>query len=65
MEQGEAKVTFKEFSAVYMTVCELDCDYVTLGFVEELDWDADGAHGLTMMLKVWTAESGTEEGKRR
>jgi hypothetical protein len=49
-----------------MTVCELDCDYVTLGFMEELDWDADGTHGLTMtVLKVWTAESGTEEGKER
>jgi hypothetical protein len=49
-----------------MTVCELDCDHVTLGFMEELDWDADGTHGLTMtVLKVWTAESGTEEGKRR
>jgi hypothetical protein len=29
-----------------MTVCEFDCDYMTLGFMEEFDWDADGTHGF-------------------
>jgi hypothetical protein len=39
-------VTFDEFSAVDLAVGEFDCYYVTLGFVEQFDWDADCAHGF-------------------
>jgi len=37
--------TFREFSSVELTGFEFDCDNVAEGFVKELYWDSQTAHG--------------------